>query len=56
MLLLPVDALNLVSAAEPRLIDPPAHKTLQEEIQECWNLMVYKHEKGQASISHKKLW
>ena len=43
-------------AAEPRLIDPPAQKTLQEEIQECWNLMVYANEKGQASICHKKLW
>ena len=43
-------------AAEPRLIDPPTHKTLQEEIQECWNLMMYANEKGQASTSHKKLW
>ena len=44
-----------VGLAEPRLIDPPAHKSLQEELQECVNLAMYGNEKGENRLSHKEL-
>ncbi len=44
-----------IGLAEPRLIDPPAHKSLQEELQECMNLMMYGNERGENRLSQKEL-
>jgi hypothetical protein len=42
-------------SAEPRLIDPPAQKTVHKALQECWNLMMYANEKGEDRALRKKV-
>ena len=36
-------------------MDPPSQKSLQEELHECLNLMLYGNEKGEDQLSHKEL-
>ncbi|CAL5222396.1 g4755 [Coccomyxa viridis] len=49
------DALEGLGRSEPRLVDPPSQKSLQEELHECLNLMLYGNEKGEDQLSHKEL-